>query len=151
MKKIKEILIAVAIPNILGYLGSLIGNPSSFDNIIKPSFAPPKIIFPIVWVILYTLMGISSYLIYKSKSNNKDEALFVYLISLILNSLWSFFFFNLNAYLFAFIWLILILIFVIIFVIKFYKINKIAAYIQIPYIIWLLFAGILNLSIYFLN
>lgn len=151
MKKIKEIAIAIIIPNVIGFLGSLIGNPSAFDNIIKPSFTPPKIVFPIVWVILYTLMGISSYLIYKSNSNEKDESLFIYLISLVLNSLWSFFFFKLKAFLFAFIWLILILISVILFVIKFYKINKLSGLLQIPYIIWLIFAGILNLSIYFLN
>ena len=100
MKKIdfKVLIISILIPNILGFIGEIIGNASKgFDNIIKPSFTPPSIVFPIAWTILYILMGISSYIIYKSEENNiKKESLKIYLLQLILNSSWTFFFFKLN-------------------------------------------------------
>lgn len=146
-----KLIISILFPNIIGFLGNLIGNPNNFDNIIKPNFTPNKIVFPIVWIVLYTLMGVSSYLVYKSNNINKKDALISYLISLIINSLWSFFFFNLKWYLFSFIWIILIIITVLIMIYKFYKVDKLSAYIQIPYLIWLIFAAILNFNIYLLN
>lgn len=152
MINIKLLILSILIPNAFGFIGNLLGNSSNgFDQIIQPAFAPPAIVFPIVWTILYTLMGISSYIICTSKSENKNKALLFYGIQLILNSLWTFFFFRLNWFLFSFLWIILILFFVILMVKEFYKINKTAAFLQIPYIIWLVFAGILNFSIYLLN
>ena len=152
MKNFKILIICILIPNLAGIIGSLLGNASmGFEQIIKPSFTPPGFIFPIVWIILYTLMGISSYIIYSSDSESKNDALFVYGIQLLLNSLWTFFFFNLNWFLFSFIWLLAILIFSIIMVVKFYHINKTAAFLQIPYILWLIYAGLINLGVYILN
>lgn len=152
MLNLKNLFISILIPNLFGIIGNLLGNSSiGFSNISKPNFAPTAVVFPIVWFILYTLMGISSYLIYSSHSKRKKQALKTYLTQLILNSLWTFFFFNLEWYLFSFIWILIILAFVILMTIQFYKINKTAAYLQIPYILWLIFASILNFSIYLLN
>lgn len=152
MFNFKKLLISILVPNLFGILGNILGNSSmSFANVIKPSFAPPAIVFPVVWIILYSLMGVSSYLIYASNSSSKNKALKTYLIQLIINSLWPFFFFNLEWYLFAFIWLLLLLYFVLKMVFEFYQINKMSAHLQILYILWLIFAGILNFYIYVLN
>lgn len=146
MINIKLLILNILIPNIFGLIGNLLGNSSNgFDQIIQPPFTPPAIVFPIVWIILYTLMGISSYLIYTSNNPNKNKGLLFYEIQLVLNTLWTFFFFRLNCFLFSFFWIILILIFVILMIYEFNKINKTAALLQIPYVLWLLFASILNL------
>lgn len=152
MKNIKTLIISIIIPILVGFIGNLLGNNSmGFNEIIKPDYTPPRIIFPIVWIVLYILMGISSYLIYTSNSPKKEDALRVYALQLIFNMLWTFFFFNLNWFLFSFIWIIILIILVLIMIYKFIKINNIAGYLQIPYLIWLLFASILNISVYFLN
>lgn len=148
----KNLFISILIPNILGFLGSLLGNVSNgFDGIVKPSFTPPAIFFPIAWTILYILMGISSYLIYESSDDDKRNSLVVYGIQLILNSLWTLFFFRLKWFLFSFVLIIIILILVILMIAKYYKINKISAYLQIPYVLWLVFAAVLSFNVYLLN
>ena len=152
MIKIKNLIISILIPLVVGIIGSLLGNASQgFEELIKPSFAPPGFIFPIVWTILYILMGISFYIIYNSNSEYRKRAIVIYFIQLVLNMLWTFIFFRLNLLLFAFIWIIVMIIFVILMIYYFYKINKISAFLQIPYLIWLIFASILNFSIYLLN
>lgn len=117
------------------------------DYLIKPTLFPPKILFPIVWTILYILMSISLYL--SSKYDN--EVYKVYGIQLILNSLWSPLFFMFKTYLFSTIELIILLFIVIIMIYQMYLKNKVAGYLQIPYVIWLIFALYLNVSIYILN
>ncbi len=122
-----------------------------YNNVARPALAPPPIVFPIVWSILYVLMGISSYLIYESKSNRKEKSLYVYYIQLILNFTWPFVFFSGKMFLVAFFILLLLWGMVIWMTGLFYKIKPLAAYLQIPYLIWLGFAAYLNLSIGFLN
>ena len=117
------------------------------DYLIKPALFPPKILFPIVWTILYILMSISLYL--SSKYDN--EVYKVYGIQLVLNSLWSPLFFMFKTYLFSTIELIILLIIVIIMMYQMYLKNKTAGYLQIPYVIWLIFALYLNVSIFILN
>ena len=152
MINFKALLISILIPNLAGLFGNLLGNSAAnFDNVIKPGFTPSGIVFPIVWIILFTLMGISSYIIFTSCNKDKKNALIIYGIQLFLNSLWTFFFFNLELYLFSFIWLLLILFFVLLMFYKFYRINKTAALLQIPYILWLIFAGTINFGVYILN
>ena len=91
MKNIKCLLISIAIPLVVGLIGNQLGNSSmGFDNINKPSFTPPGIIFPIVWTILYILMGVSCYLIYNSNSSKKTEALRVYALQLIFKNFMKF-------------------------------------------------------------
>lgn len=117
------------------------------DYLIKPALFPPKILFPIVWTILYILMSISLYL----SSKDDNDVYKVYGMQLVLNSLWSPLFFLFKTYLFSTIELIILIWFVVIMIYQMYSKNKIAGYLQIPYIIWLLFALYLNISIYILN
>lgn len=117
------------------------------DSLVKPLLFPPKILFPIVWTILYFLMSISLYLSSKYNKNLYK----VYGIQLILNSLWSPLFFMFKTYLFSTIELLILIIFVEIMIEEMKQENKLSAYLQIPYFIWLLFALYLNVSIYILN
>ena len=117
------------------------------DSLVKPLLFPPKILFPIVWTILYFLMSISLYL---SSKYNK-EIYKNYGIQLILNSLWSPLFFMFKTYLFSTIELLILIIFVAIMIKEMKLENKLSTYLQIPYFIWLLFALYLNVSIYILN
>ena len=123
---------------------------SDYANLNKP-FDVPSIVFPIVWVILYILMGISIYIISEDKYKDKTKAYTLYIVQLIMNSLWTLFFFGFNWYTFSAIWIILLLIAVILMIISFFKIDKKAAYLQIPYVLWLLFALYLNVSIAIMN
>lgn len=150
MKKYKKLIIFILIPLIVGFLGNLLGGSTDIYNQIKtPPFAPPGFLFPIVWSILYILMGISSYMISKEKESKK--ALTVYFVQLGVNALWSLFFFRLNWFFFSSLWLVLLLCLIIYMIYEFYKLNKTAAYLQIPYSLWVTFALILNNSIYILN
>ncbi len=122
----------------------------TFKELNKPVNIP-GILFPIVWSILYLLMSISCYIIYKSGSKDKKKAIIIYTVQLIINSLWTLIFFGFEAYLLAFIWILLLFTSIIIMIITFYNIDKRAASLNIPYIIWTAFAGYLNLGIYLLN
>lgn len=155
-KKIKPYVISVAIALGVGALSALFtrGNMDIYDRIQTPPLAPPGILFPIVWSILYTLMGISSAIIYiKGRDENIPvyEALRIYAIQLVVNFFWSIIFFNLEAFLFAFLWLLLLWVLIIIMIVKFYKIDKTAAYLQIPYLLWVTFAAYLNFAIFLLS
>ena len=147
---LKKLIIYILIPVGLGTIVGLLTN-NSYNDMIQPSFAPPSIVFPIVWSILYTLMGISAYIVDRSGSYNSKEAMTVYYIQLAINLLWSFIFFTFKAYLLGFIWILLLIILVVCMIKRFYEINKVSGLIQIPYLIWLVFAAILNLSIFILN
>lgn len=146
------LIISILIPLLVGSLSAILsGNMSTYSTLNKPAFSPPGILFPIVWFILYVLMGISSYIIFVSESPDAPNALITYALQLFFNFGWSIIFFRFSFYLLAFFWL-LILIFLIILMIKqFYKISPVAAYLQIPYLIWCLFAAYLNLYICLLN
>ena len=121
-----------------------------YNSLQKPPLAPPSILFPIVWTILYTLMGIS-YGRLKSKELTDDKVNMIYYLQLAINLLWSFIFFVFKWRLVAFLWIILLDIAVIIMIIRFYPKDKIAGVLQIPYLLWSLFATYLTLGIYLLN
>ena len=144
---IKSILVPLLIGGLVGFLTS---GYIDYNNLIQPSFAPPSILFPIVWTILYTLMGVS-YGILKSNSLTDDKINIIYYSQLFVNALWSFFFFVFQWRLFSFLWILLLIGLVILMIIEFYKKNKIAGLLQIPYLLWISFASVLNLSIYLLN
>lgn len=143
----KSILIPVIIGGIIGFI---ISQTIDYNYLQKPLLAPPSIVFPIVWTILYILMGVS-YGILKSNSLIDPKTKFIYYLQLFINALWSILFFTLKWRLFSFLWIILLVIIVIIIIINFYKKNKLSGLLQIPYLIWILFASYLNLSIYLLN
>lgn len=139
-----DILIPVAIGGIVGFI---INPYIDYNSLVKPPLSPPSIVFPIVWTILYVLMGISYYLL---KNPGKKEKI-IYFVQLGVNALWSLFFFIGKFYLFSFIWIILLDVLVIFMIGIFYQNSKISGYLQIPYLIWILFATYLNLGIYVLN
>lgn len=139
-----DILIPVAIGGIVGFI---INPYIDYNSLVQPPLSPPSIVFPIVWTILYVLMGISYYLL---KNPSKKEKI-IYFVQLGVNALWSVFFFIGKFYLFSFIWIVLLDVLVIFMTGIFYHNNKASAYLQIPYLIWILFATYLNLGIYILN
>ncbi len=146
----RKLIIFIIGTFLIGSFFAIFISTGSYSNLIKP-FPIPSYIFPIVWTILYLLMAISLYIISESYSINKTKAYILYLYQLIVNSLWTLLFFGLDLRLFSFLWIILLIVLVILMIIEFIKINKLAGYLQIPYLLWLLFAGYLNLSIYILN
>lgn len=151
MSKFKIYAKSILIPIIIGgIVGLLISNSIDYESLIQPPLAPPSIAFPIVWTILYILMGIS-YGILESNSLVDSNINSIYYLQLFVNALWSIFFFVFKWRLFSFIWIILLAILVIIMIIRFYAKNKVAGLLQIPYLLWILFASYLNLSIYLLN
>lgn len=141
----KKLIKNILIPTFLGGLVGIIINPfMNYQNITKPPLSPPGITFPIVWTILYIIMG---YSFYKQNEQNKT----IYYTQLIVNLLWSIFFFIFKWYLFSSLWIILLIILVIIMIKNFYQENKISGLLNIPYLIWLFFALYLSFGIYFLN
>lgn len=151
MKNKSNLIISILIPLAVGSISSLLSGNMSQMNYIQPDFTPPTIVFPIVWTILYVLMGISSYIIYESDHPNKSKALRIYGIQLFFNFFWSILFFRFSAYFLSLIWLLVLIILIIIMIFRFYKISPIAAYLQIPYLLWCMFASYLNYVIFVLN
>ncbi len=142
---------AILLPLILGaIIGFITSGSMNFNNLVQPNFAPPAILFPIVWTILYCLMGIS-YGILKSNNLTDDKINSIYYTQLIVNLLWSIIFFTFKLRLLAYIWIILLIVLVIIMISRFYEKNKISGLLQLPYLAWITFASFLNLSIYLLN
>lgn len=131
-------------------VGLIISGYMNYQELIKPLFSPPTYIFPIVWTAIYILMGISYFIATKDNENNKELDQ-IYLLQLLVNFMWPIIFFVLKMYFTAFCWLILLIILVIIMIKEFLNNNKISGYLQIPYLIWLLFATYLNIGIFLLN
>lgn len=151
MSKIKIYVKSILIPVIIGgIVGIIISNSIDYNTLQKPFLAPPSIAFPIVWTILYILMGIS-YGILDSNYLVDSKTNIIYYLQLFVNALWSIIFFTLKWRLFAFIWILLLCILVIIMIYNFYKKNKIAGLLQIPYLLWIIFASYLNIATYLLN
>ena len=156
MKVNKRLLfICIAIPLIMGGVSALLTQNSMevFERVTQPPLSPPAWLFPVAWTILYTLMGISSYLILASEGSceEKTEAIRLYGYQLLVNFLWPTFFFNFGWYFFSILWLVLLWVLVFFMIRRFSSLNKVAAYINIPYLIWLTFALYLNIGIWWLN
>ena len=155
-KKWKPYIISVAIALGVGALAAFFTRNSMdiYGALNQPPLAPPSWIFPVVWIILYTLMGISSAMVWiKGEGNGIDTTfpLKIYTVQLVFNFLWSIVFFNLRWYLFAYIWLMLLWVLIIVMIVQFRRISRIAGNLQIPYLLWVTFASYLNLMIYILN
>ncbi|MBQ5778334.1 MAG: tryptophan-rich sensory protein [Oscillospiraceae bacterium] len=150
-KKVKTYLTFILIPLVVGGLSAFFTRNSMniFDTVAKPPLAPPAIAFPIVWSILYVLMGIGAARVYLK--NPQSDAIPVFGINLFFNFFWSIIFFNMRAFCFAFVWLLVLLAVVLAMTVKFYRVDKLAGILQIPYVIWLLIAGYLNLFICLAN
>lgn len=156
-KKVKPYLISILIALAVGGLSAWITSADMefYQNrITHPPLAPPPILFPIVWSVLYILMGIGSAIVWNNRSTAPRlaaDALTVYGISLAVNFAWSILFFKLHVFLFAFIWLILLWLLILAVILLFRKVRPVAGYLQIPYLLWVTFAGYLNCAIWLLN
>ncbi len=137
-----QILIALAVGGLTGFLTR--GSFSVYEEVIKPPLAPPPIVFPIVWSVLYVLMGISAGII----SKQRGSVPFIYYLQLAVNFFWPIIFFNMQSFLFAFIWLVLLWVLIIAMILDFARTSKAAAILQIPYLLWVTFAGYLNFFIW---
>lgn len=148
-KKYKSYIIEILIALAVGALSALLtkNGMREFEKVNQPFLSPPTFLFPIVWTILFILMGISAGLSYETEK----RVPFVYRLSLFVNFCWSLIFFNMKAYLFAFIWLILLWVLILLTIFDYYNINKTAAYLQIPYLLWVTFAGYLTFGVWYLN
>ena len=144
---IKSILVPLLIGGLVGIVTS---NYIDYNSLIQPSWAPPGFLFPIVWTILYSLMGVS-YGILKSNSLLDSNASILYYVQLFVNALWSIFFFVFKWRLFSFVWILLLIVLVYLMIKDFYPKNKVAGLIQLPYLLWIIFASFLNLAVYILN
>ncbi len=153
--QIFKLLASLALPLGLGSIAGLFtadAVPEWYETLNRPSFNPPNWIFGPVWTTLYIFMGISLFLIWKQNaSKGRNLAIFVFLLQLALNFGWSFIFFYFNMISFALIEIIFLWITIVIMLVLFYRIKPMAAYINIPYLLWVTFATILNASYYLLN
>lgn len=151
----KPLIICLVIPLAVGGLSALLTRVGmeAFQRLNQPPLSPPGWLFPVVWTILFLLMGIASYLVFTSKESRDavNTALLVYGIQLVVNFFWSIFFFNFGAYLFSFFWLILLWVLILAVLLLFGRISKAAGYLMLPYLLWVSFAGYLNLAIYLIN
>ncbi len=153
---LKRLLIARAIPELVGLLSAVItGNiGDTYKNFSRPPLSPPGIVFPIVWVILYGLMGVASYIIFeevKGKEEKRRQALIFYGLQLIVNFIWPILFFRFEAYTASVFLILLLLVLVIITAVKFKELNSTAFWLMVPYILWLIFATYLNVGVAVLN
>lgn len=149
----KKLTASIAIGLGTGLLSVLLtlGNFKAYSALLQPPLAPPGWLFPVVWTILYILMGVSAYLVYECDTEEKYIGLAVYVLQLIFNFLWLIIFFNIRNLLFAFVWFVFLWVLVLAMAISFYKVNKTAGLLQIPYLLWVTFAGYLNIALYILN
>jgi len=151
MSKFKIYLRSILIPVIIGAIvGFITSSFMDYNSLVQPPLAPPSILFPIVWSILYVLMGVS-YGILESNSLIDSDINSIYYLQLFVNALWSIFFFVFTWRFFAFLWILLLLVLVIIMIIRFYRKNKLSGLLQIPYLLWVAFATYLNFAIWLLN
>ncbi|MCX8015779.1 MAG: tryptophan-rich sensory protein [Patescibacteria group bacterium] len=155
----KKYILPLFISFLLVFLTTSIGSYFTTPNIVswyqylkKPSFAPPNWLFGPAWILFYFLMAVAAFLVWRERENkNIKSALSIYLIHLIFNALWSIIFFGLKNFGFAFFEIVILWILILLTIIKFYKIKPLAAFLLIPYILWVTFASILNLAVWMLN
>ncbi len=151
---IPELLISLAISQGAGALSSLLsGSGMSYQTLNKPPLSPPGWVFGVVWPILYTLMAVAVWIIYRAEAPQaeKQSAMILYVLQLTANFLWGIAFFGLELRLFAFFWLLLLIFLVWETTRAFLRINRTAGLLMAPYLAWILFAAYLNLGIWWLN
>ena len=161
MKKInwQRLIIALILPQLAGFIGSLFtvqAIPNWYATLNRPSFAPPNWLFAPVWTLLFLLMGLAFYLVWQSSVKDsqekiKKQAIKLFLIQLVFNTLWSIIFFGQQLLFLAFVEIIILWVLILLTILRFYKIKTLAAYLMIPYLLWVSFASILNLAFALLN
>lgn len=161
MKKINwiKLIIALILPQLAGLIGSLATAQAIstwYVSLNRPNFAPPNWLFAPVWILLFILMGIAFYLIWtktvkKEEKKLQDRAIRLFLIQLVFNTLWSIIFFGQQLLFLAFLEIIMLWLLILLTILQFKKLNQLSAYLMIPYLLWVSFAGILNLAFALLN
>ncbi len=156
MSKFLKLVFSIAICQVIGIISGVATRESVttwYQELTKPSFNPPNYIFAPVWIILYTLMGISLFLIWKDglDKNNSKFAFYFFIFHLVINGLWSFVFFKWQSLMFSFFVITILWIIIIIIIYLFYKLNKLSSILLIPYLLWVSYASILNYYIWRLN
>lgn len=146
-------LIGIGAAELVGLLARLCSgaNDTFYEELNQPPLAPPEWLFPVVWTILYAMMGAASYQIYSSGSDERRGAMALYVIQLAVNFCWTLVFFRFHALGAAAAILILLNVLLVLTVVRFWKIRRSAGWLMLPYLLWTLFASYLNLGIYFLN
>ena len=154
-KQWKPIILSILVAEAVGALSGFLtreGMKLFTDAVAQPPLSPPPLLFPIVWTILYALMGYGSARIWLSTpSPDRSRALNLYAIQLVVNFFWSLIFFNAQAFGFAFFWLLLLWVLVLLMILAFDKVDPLSAKLQVPYLIWLTFAAYLNFGVWYLN
>ena len=153
-RKWQSLLVAVAIPEAIGAIAGLISGPAMLRQnreLIMPPLAPPPWLFPVVWVLLYLLLGLAAWLVWRKKSAAGKRARGLYGLQLFCNFLWPIVFFNFQQRLFAFFWLLVLLALIFATMRAFGHLDKRAGWLLAPYLLWCCFAAYLNLAIYLLN
>ena len=152
--KVKSFVVSIVIALAVGGISALIssGGMDIYSEVLTPPLTPPGWLFPIVWSVLFVLMGISAARIWQNgDSKQKAQSLRIYLLQLAFNFVWSLLFFNMQAYGFALVWLIILWLLILLMILSFSKIDKPSAYLQIPYLLWVSFAAYLNFMVWMLN
>lgn len=157
LNKPTKLIILILIPLLVGIVSSLLTKDAmvAFNSFRKPPLSPPGILFPIVWTILYVMMGISSYLIIDNENagllKTKKKCIKLYILQLVFNFFWSLIFFGYQLYYLAFIWLIILWVIVLLLILESKKLSKIASCLLIPYMVWMTFAAYLNIGVALMN
>jgi tryptophan-rich sensory protein len=156
LKDIATVIAFILVCQMAGIIGSVFtidGIEGWYDTLVKPDITPPNWVFGPVWTLLYAMMGISAFLVYKSGIEKKENkiALGIFLFQLVLNTLWSIVFFGMNSLGGALAIIAILWISIVATIISFYKISRVAAGLLIPYLLWVTFASILNYLLFSLN
>ena len=146
---ILSVLLALAVGALSGLISG--GSMMQYETLIKPPFSPPGWLFPVVWTILYVLMGIAAAKVWNSRHAERDTALTLYGVQLAVNFFWPIFYFLFGARLLALLWLVLLIYLVFLNLKYFNEISMSAAWLLLPYFIWLIYALYLNFGTYLLN
>lgn len=153
MIKLKPLLLNLLLPLAVGGLSAYLTMDSmeAYQGMRQPPLSPPGWLFPIVWTILFLMMGTAAYLVWMRDSTGRNGALLFYILQLAFNFGWTLIFFNVRNYGFAFFWLIVLWVLILITTIRFFKETKAAGWLMIPYLLWVTFAGYLNAGVWLLN
>ena len=154
-QKWKNYVFWIAVTEAVGLVAGLLTREATQiykTTVEKPPLSPPAILFPIVWTVLYALMGVSAARVSLTKSSaQRKNAIYIYVAQLVFNFFWSIIFFNFQAFGFAFIWILVLWALILAMILKFRKIDMTAGNLQIPYLVWVTFAAYLNIGVWFLN
>lgn len=149
----KRLILAMVISIGAGVISWLLtGNSMEiYRDLNKPALSPPGQLFPIVWTILFILMGLASYIVCETRDDDRTEALILYGVQLVINIGWSVIFFNFGAFWLAFVWLMILWILIIFTIWRFFNANTVAAWLMVPYLLWVTFAAYLNIAVAIMN